>query len=77
MNSEYISSNPYPSTWINTTFLSWFLNLVTKYFRISRGGRLIMGGNPKGYEVAEYIATKVEVNPRMLSTLKTQNPYEA
>ena len=29
-----------------------------------------MDGNSKGYEVAEHIATKVEVNPRMLSTLK-------
>ena len=29
-----------------------------------------MDVNPKGYEVEEHIATKVEVNPRMLSTLK-------
>ena len=29
-----------------------------------------MGGNPNRYEVAEHIATKVEVNPWMLSTLK-------
>ena len=29
-----------------------------------------MDGNPKGYEVAYHIATKVEVNPRMLSALK-------
>ena len=37
---------------------------------MSRGGRLLLDGNPKGYEVSEHIATKVEVNPRMLSTLK-------
>ena len=29
-----------------------------------------MDGNPKGYEVAEHIATKVEENPRILLTLK-------
>ena len=29
-----------------------------------------MDGNPKGYEVEEYIATKAEVNPPMRSTLK-------
>ena len=29
-----------------------------------------MDRNPKGYEVEERIATKVEVNPWMLSTLK-------
>ena len=34
------------------------------------GGRLLLYGNPKGHEVAEHIATKVEVNPRMLSTLE-------
>ena len=37
---------------------------------MSRGGFFLMGGNPKGCEVAENIATKVEVNPRILSTLK-------
>ena len=55
---------------MNETFLSWFLNVVTINFRTSRGGRLLLGGNPKDYEVAEHIATKVEVNPRMFSTLK-------
>ena len=39
---------------------------------MSRGGGLLLDGNPKGYEVAEHIATKVEVNPRMLSTLKNE-----
>ena len=50
---------------------------MTIKFRMSRGGRFIMYGNPKGYEVAEHIATKVEVNPRMLLILKNQNPSEA
>ena len=31
-----------------------------------------MDGNTKGYEAAEHIATKVEVNPRMLLTLKNE-----
>ena len=31
-----------------------------------------MDGNPKGYEVAEHTDTTVEVNPRMLSTLKNE-----
>ena len=41
---------------------------------MSRGRRLLLDGNTKGYEVAEYISTKVEVNPRMLSTLKNEKP---
>ena len=53
---------------MNDTFLSWFLNVVTRNFRMSRGGRLHLDGNKKGYELAEHISTKVEVNPRMLST---------
>ena len=51
-----------------------FLILITqcsdKKLRMSRGVRLILDGNPKGCEVAKHIATKVEINPRMLSTLK-------
>ena len=43
---------------------------------MSRSGRLLLDGNPNGYEVAERIATKVVVNPRMLSTLKNENPFE-
>ena len=70
INSDDLASAPSSSTLMNATFLSWFLNVVTINFRISRGGRLLLDGNPKGYEVAEHIATKVEVNPRMLSTLK-------
>ena len=50
---------------------------MTRNFRMSRGRLLILDGNPKGYEVAEHVATKVEVNPWMLSTLKMQNPFES
>ena len=39
-------------------------------FRISRGGHLLLDGNTKGYKVSDNIATKVEVHPQMLSTLK-------
>ena len=77
INSEYLDSAPYSSTLINATLLSWLLNVVTRTFRMSRGGSLLLDGNPKGYEVAENIATKVEVNPRMISTLKMKNPSEA
>ena len=55
---------------MNATFLSWFLNVVTSNFRMSRGRIFLLDGNPKGCEVAEHIATKFEVNPWMLSTLK-------
>ena len=37
---------------------------------MSRGGSLLLDGNPNGYEVAEHIDTNVEVNPRMLLTLE-------
>ena len=43
---------------------------MTRNFRVSRGGRLLLDGNPKGCDVAEHVATKVEVFPRMLSALK-------
>ena len=39
---------------------------------MSRGGCLILYVNPKGYEVEEHIATKFEVNPRMISELKKE-----
>ena len=55
---------------MNITFLSWFLDVVTRSFSMSRGGRLHKERNLKGYEVGEHISTKVEVNPQMLSTLK-------
>ena len=55
---------------MNATFLSWFLNVVTRNLRMSIVGRLLLDGNPKGYEVAEHIAKTVEVNPWMISTLK-------
>ena len=57
---------------MNAVFLSLFLNVVTRNFRMSRSGRLLLDGNPKGYEISEHIATKVEVNQRMLSTLKNE-----
>ena len=37
---------------------------------MSIGGILIMGEKSKSYGVAEYIATKAEVNPLIISTLK-------
>ena len=37
---------------------------------VSKVRRFLLGINIKGYEVSELIATKVELNPRMLSTLK-------
>ena len=48
MNSEDIYSAPFSSIWMNAAFLSWFLNIVTRSFRMSRGGSLILDGNPKG-----------------------------
>ena len=44
---------------------------------MSRGGSLLLGGNQKGYEVEEHIVTKVELDPRIIATLKNANPYEA
>ena len=70
INSEDLASAPSSSNLTNATFLSWFLNVVTRNFKMPRGGSLLLYGNPKGYEVAEHIATTVEVNPRMLSKLK-------
>ena len=70
MNSEDLASAPTSSNLMNATFLYWSLNAVTRNFYMSIGGLLILYRNPNGYEVAEHIATKVEVNPRMLSTLK-------
>ena len=74
---EYLASYPSSYTLKNSTLLSWFLNVVTMNFRISRGARLLLDRKPKLYEVAEHLSTKVEVNPRIISTLKTQNPFEA
>ena len=39
---------------------------------MSRGGRLLIYVKPKGYELEEYIAKKVEVNPQIISTPKTK-----
>ena len=76
MNSEDLASAPSSSTRTNTNLLSLFLNLVITNLRMSRGGLLLLYVNKKGYELAEKISTKVELNPRMLSTLKTKNPSE-
>ena len=70
INSEIITSYPSLSTWMNAIFIYWFINVVTKQLSISRGGLLLLGGNPKGCEVAKHIATKFEVNTWMLSTPK-------
>ena len=72
MDPEDFASAQSSSTLMNASFLSWFLNLVTRNLKVSRGGRLLLNGNPKGYEVAEHITTKFEVNPRMLSKLKNE-----
>ena len=45
---------------------------MTRSLMISRGGSLLLDENPKRYEVAEHIATKVEVDTWMLSTLKKE-----
>ena len=72
VNSEDIYSFPYSLTIMNATFLSWSLNVVTRNFGMSIGGRLIMDGNPKGCELEEHIATKFKVNPRIISTSKNE-----
>ena len=45
-------------------------DIVTMILRMSRGRCLLLGGNPKGYEVAEHIARQFKVNSWMISTLK-------
>ena len=62
INSEDLDIAPSSSTLMNATFLFQFLNVVTRNFRMSRGGRLTLDRNPKGYEVADHIATKLELN---------------
>ena len=70
MNSEDLAISPSSSTQVNENFLSWLLNVVTRNLKISRGGSLLLDGNPNGYEVSEHKATKVELNRRIISTLK-------
>ena len=72
MNSEDLASAPYSSTLMNVTFLYWLLNIVTRNFRMPRYGRLLLDGSQKWYEVADHIATKVEVNQRMISASKNE-----
>ena len=62
---------------MNETFLYLFINIVTINLRMLIGVILIMCVNPNNYEVSDNIATKVKVNPWMLSTLKKKNPIEA
>ena len=70
INSEGLSSATSSSTLMNANFLSWFINVVTINSRVSRCGRLLLDGNPKGWKVAYHIAKTFEVNPWMLLTLK-------
>ena len=44
-------------------FISQLINVLNSNFRNSRGGRLLLGGYPKGYKKAEHISTKVEIKP--------------
>ena len=39
---------------------------------MSRSGLVLLAIYPTGIEVAEHIATKFEVNPKILSTLKNE-----
>ena len=72
ISSEDVSIAPYSSTQTNATFLSLFLNVFMKLFRVLRGGCLLVGFNLKWYIVAKHIVTNVEVNPRNLSTFKNE-----
>ena len=47
INSEDIDSAPSSLTMMNANLLSWFLNVVTINFRISRGESLLMDVNKK------------------------------
>ena len=69
INPEDLFNATFCFTRMNEIFLYWLLNVVTSTFRVSRGGRLFLYGNSKEYEVADYIATKVEVIPRIISIL--------
>ena len=70
MNSEDLASALSSSTQMNVTFLFWFLNVMKINLKMSIIGHLFLDGNPKSYEVAEHIATKVELNLQMIWTLK-------
>ena len=54
---------------MNANLLYLFIKVVTDNNNVYRGGLLFLDGNPKGYEVEEYITTKVEVNSWIISTL--------
>ena len=70
INSEDRASEPSFPTRINATLLSRFIDLLNSLFRMSIDVFLLLYVNTKGYEVAEDISKNVEVNPRMISTLK-------
>ena len=57
---------------MNATYLYRLINVLMRHFRMSRGGCFLLDVNLKGYEVAEHIAIKVEVNSLMLSTQKDE-----
>ena len=48
---------------------------MTRSFRISIGGRLILDGNPKVYEVAGHTSKKGDINTRMNSTFEKRKTY--
>ena len=49
INKEDLAIDPYLSTHMNATFISWFLIVVKSNLKIPRGGRLILDEKPKGY----------------------------
>ena len=59
VNTEDLASAPSSSTLMNTNVLSLLLNVVKRNFRVPRSGHLLLDVNPKFYEVADHIATKV------------------
>ena len=72
INSECLFSAQYLSTHMNENFLSWLLNVLNWNLRMSIGGSFHLDIKPKGYKVKKYIATNVEVNSRMVSTLRNE-----
>ena len=72
INSEDLYSAPSSSIRMGATFLSLSFNMLINFFRISRGGSLLLDWNTKKCEVEEHTSTKVEVKPSMISTLKNE-----
>ena len=44
--------------------------MTSRNVSMSRGGILYLYGNTKGYEVYEYVSTKIEANLWIISILK-------